>query len=398
MTRFSWHLLGSAPKSGDELVALYSALIAHGTALEAAGVARMTPGQRAENIVVSMEVFETKQVLQQANDAVVGFLRSQPIARVWGDGRFASADMMSLDASRHLWTARMDPRRRAHALGVYSHVLDQWGLVYDQPILLNERQAGAAIEGAIRQTMPRIERVAVDTHGYTNAALAVGRLLRLDILPRLKNLKERKLYLPRGTRVPAALDELVDRSISLRTITSHWDQLVRLAASIETGVVTADVALARFTSRATAGEGLPRAADHLGKLLRTIFLCDYPANDSFRREIHRILGHGEAVHSLQRTIYFGPIPARRARRHEEAVALSGSLTLLTNISLAWTTYYIQRVLHRWAAEQGGTSAPAWIRYVSPARSAHLNFRGTFMYPLCGGGGLDPNGIAVEFHR
>lgn len=25
--------------------------------------------------------------------------------------------------------------------------------------------------------------------------------------------------------------------------------------------------------------------------------------------------------------------------------------------------------------------PAWIPYVNPARSAHLNFRGIFMYPL-----------------
>jgi hypothetical protein len=29
-------------------------------------------------------------------------------------------------------------------------VLDQWGILYDQPIVLNRRQAGAAIEGALR--------------------------------------------------------------------------------------------------------------------------------------------------------------------------------------------------------------------------------------------------------
>jgi hypothetical protein len=35
---------------------------------------------------------------------------------------------------------------------MYTHVLDQHGIVYNQPIVLNERQAGAAIEGAIRHS------------------------------------------------------------------------------------------------------------------------------------------------------------------------------------------------------------------------------------------------------
>jgi hypothetical protein len=34
------------------------------------------------------------------------------------------------------------------------------------PIILNERQAGAAIEAVLRQTEIDIERLAVDTHGY----------------------------------------------------------------------------------------------------------------------------------------------------------------------------------------------------------------------------------------
>src|SRR3984957_1724546 len=58
---------------------------------------------------------------------------------------------MSLEATRYLWSARLDPRRRTYAIGTYADVLDQWGIFYDQPIVLNRRQAGAAIEGALRQ-------------------------------------------------------------------------------------------------------------------------------------------------------------------------------------------------------------------------------------------------------
>jgi len=81
---------------------------------------------------------------------------------------------MSLEATRYLWSARLDPRRRTYAVGTYAHVLDQWGILYDQPIVLNRRQAGAAIEGALRQRqIDQLERVTVDTHGFTHFAMAL---------------------------------------------------------------------------------------------------------------------------------------------------------------------------------------------------------------------------------
>jgi TnpA family transposase len=64
----------------------------------------------------------------------------------------------------------------------------------------------------------------------------------------------------------------------------------------------------------------------LGQLLRTLFLCDYLSHEGFRREVLRILNHGESVHTLQRAIHFGSIAAARGRRREELVAISGSLT------------------------------------------------------------------------
>jgi hypothetical protein len=39
----------------------------------------------------------------------VNFARSFPIVNHWGSGYAASSDLMSLDASKHLYTARVDP-------------------------------------------------------------------------------------------------------------------------------------------------------------------------------------------------------------------------------------------------------------------------------------------------
>jgi TnpA family transposase len=59
--------------------------------------------------------------------------------------------MMSLETRQRIWQARIDPRHQTPSVGIYSHGRDRWGIFYAQPIVLNERQAGAAIEGVLRQ-------------------------------------------------------------------------------------------------------------------------------------------------------------------------------------------------------------------------------------------------------
>ncbi|MCF6561191.1 transposase, partial [Escherichia coli] len=142
-------------------------------------------------------------------------------------GQQASSDSMSLDTSPHLFYARADPRRRTHAVGIYTHVLDQHGIAYNQPMVLNERQTGVAIEGVLRHnetsTGGGLLRLAVDTHGYTNVGMAVAKLLGFDLCPWLRNLSERKLYVPRGLLVSDGLSAAASHEISLKTIREGWD-------------------------------------------------------------------------------------------------------------------------------------------------------------------------------
>jgi len=379
-THFSWALLGRAAQSERELLTLYGAILAHGTELDATGVALMTPSLDATQIAAAMRGLEDDRVFRRANDAVVEFMRRHSITKHWGDGSVASADMMSLDTSRHLWRARLDPRRRVPAIGIYQHVLDQWGVFYDLPIVLMDRQAGAAIEGVIRQTQVEIERLAVDTHGYTDFAMAIAKLSGFDLCPRLKNLRERKLCVPSVMNVPSVLEPVIDRDVSMRAIRTGWDELVRVAASIESGTISAVLALERFGS-AAQGDRTHSAGMHLGRLIRTIYLCDYFANPVFRRELHRILNHGESVHALERAIYIGRVSPARGRRSDELVAISGALTLLTNLVMAWNTSRAQTVIDSWTTAHRKRVSAEVLAHISPAHFGNVNFRGTFRFSV-----------------
>ena len=143
-TRFSSALLGHEPSSWEELLAVYAALLAHGTDMSPTGMALMIPQISTPAISDRMALLENSAALRLANDSCVAFTLRHPITRTWGEGTMASADSMSLDATRHLFSARQDPRRGRKGIGIYTHKLDQWPLIYDQPIVLMRRQSGCA--------------------------------------------------------------------------------------------------------------------------------------------------------------------------------------------------------------------------------------------------------------
>ncbi len=124
LTNFSEVLLARKARDAHELISLYAALIAHGTELDAKGIAAMIPQLDAAHVSTAMRALEMPGRLRRANERVVEFQRAHPITELWGTGRQASSDSMSLDTSPHLFYVRADPRRRTHAVGIYTHVLD----------------------------------------------------------------------------------------------------------------------------------------------------------------------------------------------------------------------------------------------------------------------------------
>jgi hypothetical protein len=126
-TGFSHQLLGRAPRSADELISSYAGVLAAAN-VEASAMALMIPGLPAPAISRVLRLLEGEPGLRRASDAVVEWMRALPLVRGWGRGFEASADMVSLDTSRHVYMARQDPRRRRFAVGTYLHILKEWGI------------------------------------------------------------------------------------------------------------------------------------------------------------------------------------------------------------------------------------------------------------------------------
>jgi TnpA family transposase len=380
-TGFSHQLLGRPPRSADELISSYAGVLAAAANVEASAMALMVPGLAAPAISRVLRLLEGEPALRRASDAVVEWMRALPLVKGWGRGFEASADMVSLDTSRHVYLARQDPRRRRFAVGSYLHILKEWGIVYDQPLPLMTRQVGAAIDGRMRQVITELSRVSVDTHGYTDMGMTCSKLAGFDLCPRVHNMADRKLHVLRGMKIPESIADHVLEDVSLNSVREHWSALLRLVATFEGGWTSATQLLG-FYGSAARGEGLYLAGSSLGKLLRTIYLCDYYTLPEFRHEIYRTLERGESVHALQRAIHIGTIPVRRGRDLAEFGVVSGALALMTNIVMAYNAGQLQKSVD--AAVANGIELSECIKalaHVGPVSYGHINFRGTYAFPI-----------------
>lgn len=236
--------------------------------------------------------------------------------------------------------------------------------LYDhKQIIPRERELRTYIAKAIRQH---------------EAMLARG--VGLDLCPRLKELSDRHLFLPRGSEIPENLKGICHATLDPAKAARQWDPMVHLFASVYSGHSSAITVLARYGS-AARGDPLYEAMVQVGKLLRTVFLCDYFVIEAFRRELLRVLNRGEAVNALKRSIYVGRVASYQAKQHEEMQAVADALSLLANLVMAWNTMKMQSVLDRWNARRSTAVPLELIGRIAPTRTEGINLRGVFTFPI-----------------
>jgi len=235
------------------------------------------------------------------------------------------------------------------------------------------------MEGVLRHCIEMsVDRQYVDTHGQSEVGFAFCRLLHFDLMPRLKGLHLQRLYRPDRKSEYQNLKTVTSRAIDWQLIATHYDQMVKHIAAVRFGTADSEAIMRRFNRKNTENE-LYRAFAELGRVEKTIFLCQYLGSKDMRQEINEGLNVIENWNGANNYIFFGKGREFTSNRPDDQEESMLSLHLLQSCLVFINTLMIQQVL----------SEPEWrqkftmedFRAVTPMVHAHINPYGLFVLDI-----------------
>lgn len=114
---------------------------------------------------------------------------------------------------------------------------------------------------------------------------------------------------------PKILKTLIGGEIDLEYLIVHWQELLRVAASIRSGTITASAMLRRLVAYPRQN-GFALALRELGRIERTNFTLDWLRDPALRRRANAGLNKGEARNALARAVFFNRLGEMRDRSFE----------------------------------------------------------------------------------
>lgn len=160
-----------------------------------------------------------------------------PFTSVWGDAESTSSDGQFFPSGRNAGeiNAKYGPDP---GLKIYSFLSGQYGSFHSTVIGATSGEAPYVLDGLMgiaAQFNPLIHHV--DTGGVSDHVFVLFYLLQLQFAPRLRNFPDRRLGCFGKLRDWKHLHPLMGKPINEAVIRDHWDDVLRLAASVKAGAV-----------------------------------------------------------------------------------------------------------------------------------------------------------------
>lgn len=304
----------------------------------------------------------------------------QPLAGNWGDGTTSSSDGQRFKAGgRAQSTGHVNPKYGTEPGRMfYTHVSDQYSPFSAKVVNVGVRDSTYVLDGLLyHESHLRIEEHYTDTNGFTDHVFGLMHLLGFRFAPRIRDLGETRLYIPKGDTVYDALKPLIGGTLNVKAIRTHWDEILRLSTSIKQGTVTAPLMVRKLGSYPRQN-GLAVALRELGRIERTLFILDWLQSVELRRRVNAGLNKGEARNALARAVFFNRLGEIRDRGFEQQRYRASGLNLLIAAIVLWNTVYLERAANTLQSQDPETH-DALLQYLSPLGWEHINLTGDYLW-------------------
>lgn len=304
----------------------------------------------------------------------------QSFAAYWGDGTTSSSNGQNFKAGGHGQHAGQVNLKYGQEPGVqfYTHISDQYAPFHTKVINATVRDATHVLDGLLyHESDLRIEEHYTDTAGFTDHVFALMHLLGFRFAPRIRDLADKRLYIHGDAKQYPTLAGLIGGNINVKHIRSHWDEILRLAASIKQGTVTASLMLRKLGSYPRQN-GLAVALRELGRIERTLFALDWMQNVELRRRVQSGLNKGEAKNALARAVFLNRLGEVRDRSFENQRYRASGLNLVVTAIILWNTVYLERAIQA-LRDSGQDIDEKLLPHLSPLGWEHINLTGDYIW-------------------
>jgi TnpA family transposase len=307
------------------------------------GLKRASAGDHGESyrdLLYVRNRFLTKDQLRAAITEVANAIFRIRLPTIWGEGTTACAsDSKKFSAWDQNLMTEWHARYRGPGVLIYWHVERKSTCIYSQLKNCSSSEVAAMITGLLRHcTEMQVDRNYVDTHGQSEIGFAFCSLLGFQLLPRLKNIHAQKLYRCDTSDTYPNLQNVLTRSINWEVIRQQYDEMVKFATALRLGTAETEEILRRFTRNGIQHPTYKGLAE-LGKVYKTIFLCNYLGSEALRREIQEGLNVVENWNSATNFILYGRHGEFSSNRQEDQ-----ELTMLSMHLLQVSLVYIQTLM------------------------------------------------------
>ena len=293
-SRHFTHLKTNDPVKEPAL--LLTALLADATNLGLGKMAESCPGTSLARLSWLVAWHVRDETYSKALAEIVNYQHKLPFAAHWGEGNTSSSDGQRFRAGgRGEASGQVNPKYgNDPGVTFYTHISDQYAPFHTKVINAAVRDATHVLDGLLyHESDLRIEEHYTDTAGFTDHVFGLCQLLGFRFAPRIRDLADKRLYVPgKGAEWPA-LSPLIGGSINIRLIEQQLDEVLRLAASIQQGTVTASLILRKLGAYPRQNS-LALALREIGRMERTLYTLAWLEDPALRRRVTAGLNKGEA--------------------------------------------------------------------------------------------------------
>jgi TnpA family transposase len=377
-SRHFTHLKTGEP--ADERVSLLTAVLADGINLGLAKISEASPGASLSKLSWLVAWHVRDETYGRALAELVNYQHRLPLTRHWGAGTTSSSDGQRFQAGGRGEAAGDVNARYGHEPGVtfYTHVSDRYAPFHTKVINTTVRDATHVLDGLLyHESDLRIEEHYTDTAGFTDHVFALCHLLGFRFAPRIRDLADKRLYVPGRPSQWPAMRPLIGGPLNRKLIEGQFGEVLRLASSIRHGTVTASLILRKLGSYPRQNS-LALALREVGRLERSLFLLQVLRDPGLRRRIHVGLNKGEARNALARAVFFNRLGELRDRSFENQRHRASGLNLLVAAITLWNTVYLERSVAG-LLERGVSIDESLLPHISPLGWEHINLTGDYIW-------------------